>query len=117
MHNRILGSYGEDLAIKYLVEKGYRILNRNFYTYKGEIDIIAKINKLIVFIEVKTRTSKKFGKPVESVNLSKINHLILAGNYYVFKNNLQNREIRFDVIEISIEGSRAIINHIKNILF
>ena len=70
------GKIGEDISIKYLENLGYTIIEKNFMAVQGEIDIIAKDNKELVFIEVKTRTNMLFGRPVEAVNLQKQKHLI-----------------------------------------
>ena len=64
---------------------GYKIIERNFYANQGEIDIIAKDKKEIVFIEVKTRTSFKYGYPIDGVNSYKRHHLFKACNYYLYK--------------------------------
>lgn len=117
MHNRNVGIYGENIATNYLLKHGYTILGRNFYTYKGEIDIIASINDEIVFLEVKTRLNKSFGNGAESVNKRKMKHFISASKYYLYSNNIFNKKIRFDIIEIKIASGKYKINHIKNIFF
>jgi putative endonuclease len=66
-----LGSKGEDLAVRFLEKKGYRILSRNFRTPVGEIDVIAEDRNTLVFIEVKTRTDDSFGHPFEAVTFRK----------------------------------------------
>ena len=63
-----IGKIGEDIAVSYLEKLGYIIIERNFIANQGEIDIIAKDKKEFVFIEVKTRTSMQFGRPVEAIN-------------------------------------------------
>lgn len=83
----------------------------------GEIDIIAKKNKEYVFIEVKTRTSKKYGIPVEAIDEKKMKHILNVSKYYILKNNLQNQFIRYDIIEVYINKNVTIINHIKNVFF
>ncbi len=96
-------------------KKNYKILARNYHTYQGEIDIIAKDEEEYVFVEVKTRTTSLFGKPVEAVNLKKKNHLLRATEYFVYKNRLNNDLIRFDIIEVYIKENTSFINHLKNI--
>lgn len=98
----IIGKEGEDEAEKYLVKNNYEIINRNFQCRQGEIDIIAKDNKTneYVFIEVKTRTSFKHGKPIEAVTEHKQKHIVYATKYYIYINKLENQYIRFDIITI-----------------
>ncbi len=113
-----LGKIGENIATKYLTEQNYKIIARNFVCRQGEIDIIAsdEAKKEIVFIEVKTRTNKKYGEPSEAVNENKQIHIYRATEYYIYKYNLYNKAIRFDVIEVNlnIEEKNIIINQIKN---
>lgn len=78
-----IGKLGEDLAIKYLKEKGYEIIERNFRCKQGEIDIIAKTKEEYVFIEVKTRTNQMYGNPVDAVNNTKKKHIYSATEYYI----------------------------------
>ena len=111
--NKELGKLGEDIATNYLKQNGYIILDRNFECRQGEIDIIAKDGKEVVFIEVKTRTSTKFGFPSEAVNKIKQKHMIKTIEYYLFNRNLSDEFIRIDVIEVYIAGTVYKVNHIK----
>ena len=113
---KILGNLGEDIACKFILNKGYEIVERNFYCRQGEIDIIAKDNEFLVFIEVKTRTSEEFGKPAEAVTYYKEKHMYQAAKYYIYKTNQESEYIRFDVIEIYIKNGKIKLNHIKQIL-
>ena len=110
------GNTGEDMAIEYLEKRGYKILERNFFCRQGEIDIIAKDRKEIVFVEVKSRSSIEYGCPSEAVNKQKISHLYRAARYYLYKNKCLNNYIRFDVIEILIKNGKFNINQIKQII-
>lgn len=113
--NKITGNAGENLACEYLENNDYQILTRNYNTSFGEIDIIALDAKEIVFIEVKTRTQYMYGMPKEAVNIFKKNHIYNSAKYYLYKNNLLNSSIRFDVIEIYLsKGVNHKITHIKN---
>ena len=98
----ITGQDGENDATKYLQSKGYTIVERNFYCKQGEIDIIAiDVEKNeYVFIEVKSRTNYEYGSPIEAVTTQKQKHIVSATQYYIYKNNLENKFIRFDVITI-----------------
>lgn len=108
-----IGKLGEDIATNYLIEKGYIILDRNFECRQGEIDIIAKDEKEIVFIEVKTRTSNKYGTPSEAVNKIKQKHMLQSMKYYLYIKNLSQEFIRIDVIEVYINVNIVEVNHIK----
>lgn len=95
-----LGVNGEILAKQFLKDNGYKILATNYTTKIGEIDIIAKLKNIIVFVEVKTRTSTKFGNPRESVTAHKQNKIRQVANLFLMKNKLLESICRFDVIDI-----------------
>lgn len=114
---QITGKFGEDFACEYLRKQNYLIIERNFSCYQGEIDIIAKdiSRNELVFIEVKTRTSLKYGSPIDAVNTYKQNHLFRACEYYLYKHKLHHLFVRVDVIEIFIKGNFPYIHHVKQI--
>lgn len=95
-----LGLSGEQQAKKYLIKQGYKVLETNYKTVLGEIDIIAKKDDVIVFIEVKTRSNTKFGLPRESVTAYKQNKIRTVATYYLKVKNMLNSAVRFDVIDI-----------------
>ena len=109
-----IGKLGENLATKYIISLGYKILERNFRCKFGEIDIIAKDKQELVFIEVKTRTNTKFGNPAEAVNSIKKSHILKTAKYYLYIHKLSNKRIRIEVIEIYL-SNKYYINHIKQI--
>ena len=109
MNKRAFGAEGEASAKDYLVGSGYRILAMNYRRAGGEIDIIAKKRNVTAFVEVKRRTSDRFGRPSEAVTPSKQRHILRAAMAYVQENALEDSTLRFDVIEIS--GSE--ISHIE----
>lgn len=111
-----IGKLGEDIAVNYLKQKGYKILDRNFECRQGEIDIIALDKKEIVFIEVKTRTSNKYGAPSEAVNKIKQKHMLQTIKYYLYIRNLSDEFVRIDVIEVYIKDNVYKVNHIKQVL-
>ena len=111
-----VGKLGEDLATKYLKCTGYRILERNFRGKQGEIDIIATQGKEIIFIEVKTRSSIEFGRPIEAITKNKQKHMYQTAKYYIHKTKQETKCIRFDVIEVYIINGKIKVNHIKQIL-
>lgn len=110
MKHIFTGLKGEILARKYLKAQKYKILEKNYKTTFGEIDIIALDNNYIVFVEVKARTSTKFGRASEAVDKNKQRHIKNVALGYLKINNLLNSNVRFDVIEVYDEE----INHIKN---
>lgn len=107
-----LGSAGEDIAAKYLQKQGYKILQRNFRSRYGEIDIICALEHSLVFVEVKTRTNTSFGSPEESITKTKQQHIHKVALIYLKEYPLPFKEIRFDVIGILMDGSEPRLNHI-----
>ena len=104
--NQELGDWGETYAIKYLEGKGYQILARNIRTPYGEIDIVAKELDQIIFVEVKTRTSRKFGYPEDAITERKITHLIESAEFYLQAHPEINVDWRIDVIAIQVDPQR-----------
>ena len=95
-----LGKWGETLAAKYLVKKGYIILDRNAYTRYGELDLVALHEDVIVFVEVKTRTSMRYGYPEVAVTFQKQSHLLDAATQYLQDHPELDENWRIDVIAI-----------------
>ena len=108
-----LGKLGEDLAVKYLTDKGYKILERNWRNIHKEIDIIAKDGETLVIVEVKTRQNDGFGEPDMAVNRQKQMRLVYAANAYAFRNRL-DIDIRFDIISIVFNNGNPKIDHIED---
>ncbi len=111
------GKWGEEKACEYLLQNGYRVIERNFTCKQGEIDIIAweKKSKELIFIEVKTRTNKIYGSPIEAVNQRKQKHIYWAAQYYIYIHQIKETYLRFDVIEIYAIKGKSKICHIKKI--
>ncbi len=109
-YKKLLGGAGEKLAVKFVKKKGFKILKKNYKTPLGEIDIIAQDKDVIVFIEVKTRTSEDFGLPCQAVDKRKQEKYYKIATYYLQREKKMNSECRFDVIEIE----NGEINHIFN---
>lgn len=110
MNKRAFGTEGESAARDYIVSKGGKILEMNFRRPSGEIDIIAKMRKTILFIEVKRRSSLRFGRPSEAVDPRKQTHILRTAMLYLQENGLEDAPVRFDIIEILPAG----VNHIEN---
>ena len=104
MNKAQIGRLGEQLSVQYLINQSYCILDTNFNVGKiGEIDIIAKKDNCICFIEVKSRTSKNFGYAVEAVGYKKQRKIHIISQIYIKSKSLYNQNIRFDVIEVYLE--------------
>ena len=108
-----LGKKGEQLAVKYLLENGYTIVEKNYRFQKAEIDIIAQKNNVLAVVEVKTRSTNYFGNPQDFVNPKKIKLLVSAIDNYVVERDLEV-EIRFDIVAIIKEKSTFKIEHLKD---
>ncbi|MDD3816435.1 MAG: YraN family protein [Desulfocapsaceae bacterium] len=96
----ILGQRGEDLAVQYLLNTGYRIIARNHRNHYGEIDIIARDAKSLVFVEVKTRKNELFSHPCEAVTRKKQIKISKVAMAYLIENKLTEVAARFDVVAI-----------------
>jgi putative endonuclease len=115
MDKKELGNKGEQIASDYLKKIGYKILETNFRKRTGEIDIIAEDPEMkeCVFIEVKTRKSKTFGYPEESVDNRKLKKLITTANIWL--EDKKEQTWRIDIIAIEMDNYPPKITHIKNI--
>lgn len=113
---RIIGDKGEDEAVKYLVGKGYEIVQRNYSCKFGEIDIVAKQNNTLIFVEVKTRKNNYFGEPQEFVDYRKLERMNMAMDCFLNNYKLVNEyNLRIDVIEITSDNSGGFtLNHIED---
>lgn len=101
LNNRSIGASKEREAAEYLAARGYRILEQNFHCRRGEIDIIAWQNGMMVFVEVKYRSGKKSGMPGEAVNKTKQRRIVCAAKQYLVQEGLwEQTACRFDVIAI-----------------
>ena len=108
-----LGKKGEQLAVNYLMNEGYKIVERNWRFQKAEIDIIATKEKMLISVEVKTRSNNDYGNPQDFVNSKKIKLMVLAMNEYILKRNL-DIELRFDIIAITKNKSSFNVEHFQD---
>lgn len=99
-----LGERGEALAWNFLKRQGYSILEKNYRTRFGEIDVIARKKDVLVFLEVKTRRSHAFGLPLEAVDWKKRQKLIRVAEAYLQAKRLENRAARFDILSVTWDG-------------
>ena len=114
-HNE-LGKWGEQYAAEYLSNKGYEILERNWFFDRAEIDIIAQKGKTLIVCEVKTRNSDFFGDPQDFVTPSKIKLLVKAANEYIISKDL-DLEARFDVIAVLKNKSQEKLEHFEDAFY
>lgn len=109
-----LGKQGEDLAAGYLERRGFTILSRNFRTPVGELDIVARDRKHLLFVEVKTRRGTAFGAPAEAVGAHKQRQVLRAAQWYLASRRSTDLQPRFDVIAILVGAGEPAITHIAN---
>ena len=109
-----LGDHGEDLAAAALKKQGFKILERNYTTPLGEIDLVALQGKTLVIVEVKTRKSTRFGSPQEAVSAAKQTKLRRLADYYMKDKRLTGSPVRFDVVAILLADTGPQIEIISN---
>ena len=107
-----LGRQGEEAAAVFLKEAGYEILARNFRTPRGEIDIVAGTGQTVAFIEVKTRRTRRFGRPAAAVDCGERQKIIHSALWFLRQRHLDGCLCRFDVIEVCVAGERWEIHHL-----
>ncbi|QAA33226.1 YraN family protein [Clostridium manihotivorum] len=114
--NKSIGSTGEDIAAEFLIKDGYKILERNFNSRNGEIDIIGWDKDILCFIEVKTRYTSDYGSPIEAISITKANKIKKVCQFYILKNYLYDINIRFDVVEVYLnyQNTSSEINVVKD---
>lgn len=116
-HRQIVGRWGENVAAEYLEKKGYTVVDRNVRAAHGEIDIVARKDELLVFVEVRTRTSHSFSYPEDTVTLRKQAYILAAAEEYLLLHPESGDSWQFDLI--AVEGSPGgipQIDHFENIL-
>ena len=115
MSTRSQGNLGEDQGVTFLKSNNDKILERNYRSKFGEIDIIARDGKCLVFCEVKMRSTDIFGTPGEAITPTKLQKIILTLHWYMQTKSLEGHEFRVDAIEILNSERGVEINHIQNI--
>ena len=108
------GAWGEDLALRYLIQHGYTLLERNYRTRRGEIDLIVRKDDLLVFVEVKLRRQTAFGDPLEAVTYRKRNTIRSVAEHYLYTRNPPFDTLRFDVIGILADRTEVRLHHIED---
>ena len=110
----LLGKQGERVAEQYLKKKGYKVVERNYRCAAGELDLIVLDRRVVVFVEVKTRTGHDFGTPLEAVEFRKQRKMIQAAQFFLTAKRLHQRDARFDVVGVSWPSGEPIVEHIEN---
>ena len=114
-YKKLLGRIGENSAFAYLKKKGYKIIEKNYTTKIGEVDLIALYGDLLVFVEVKTRSSVASGRPADAVDFNKQRkYVLLATQYLQAHEKYRDSAVRFDVVEVLVENADNNIRLIKN---
>jgi len=116
MNHIELGKFGEDLASKHLISKGFELLHRNYRWGKLEIDIVCLHHGKLIIVEVKTRNSFALGKPFLAVTLVKQRQIIKVANQYIVEHQ-RTEEIRFDVVSIVHNSKQQEIEHIVDAFY
>ena len=113
-----VGRHGETVAADYLVAKGYTILARNWRSPYGEIDLIATQDRVIIFVEVKTRTGKSLGPPEISITPKKREHMRNTAEYYIQQHPELINDWRIDVITVQVRAGdlSPLIDHFENVI-
>ncbi len=114
LQKQTFGELGEAIAARHLKKNGYRIIEKNYRTKLGEIDIIAKDKDTLVFVEVKSRRSWQFGNPKAAVTLRKQRKISMVAMHYLKSTHRTNVSARFDVAAVTITHDKPQIEIIKN---
>lgn len=117
-HNQNIGKFGETLAKKFLIKRGYKIIDANVKLSYQELDLVAEKDGRIIFVEVKTRLSQFYGPAENAMALTKLERFRRGVEMYIFKNNLDIDEIRADLITVDIDHLKqtAKIKHYQDVI-
>ena len=105
-----IGKWGEEIAVEFLRNKGYQIVEQNRRTPFGEVDVVAILEDITVFVEVKTRTNDKYGLPEAGLTRRKLNHMLNCAEHLAAESNLET----WQCDAISVEGTPGSIPHIEH---
>lgn len=116
--NRSLGKIGEDKAAKYLRENGYKILDQNNSTKWGELDLIATKNNILIFVEVKLKTTEDFGMPEEMIGKNKLSQVKRTAEMYLLTNpDIAKKYERYQIDAVCIVEETDRLTHYENLSF
>ncbi len=110
------GKVGEAHAMRYLQNKGFQILETNYRAKHAEIDLIAQGDKLLIFVEVKTRTNVRYGNPETFVDQAKARLVMKAAEHYIFATDWQF-DVRFDILAVTIYGDDVQVTHLEDAFY
>ena len=110
-----LGRYGEERAAIYLQDRGYQIIDRNWHSQTGEIDLVARERDQIVFIEVKTRNGSGYGHPFEAITQEKVARMRRLAAEWCSTKQINGGQVRLDAVSVLISGGRVSIEHLKEV--
>ncbi|MFH2003374.1 MAG: YraN family protein [Bacteroidota bacterium] len=113
-NKRSEGTKSEQIAENFLTKKGLKIICRNYHFGRGEIDLIFDDNGILVFVEVKSRRTDEYGEPEDAITIPKRKQIRRVAEGYLWENNIENVECRFDVVAIKWEDYKPIIKYIPN---
>ena len=116
MTNQELGEFGEDYALNYLLQKGFRLIEKNYRFKRNEVDLICKDKDKFVFVEVKTRKTAEIGEPWKAVTKSKQKQIIKCANQFLIENNIE-QESRFDIVSIVHNSYGTRLEHIDDAFY
>ncbi len=117
LRNSSLGRFGEDRAVEWLEDHGFRVLERNWRCARGEVDIVAWQSCTLVFIEVKTRAGNSTGHPFEAITASKVSRLRrLVPAWFEDHPDVSARAIRIDAVAVHVDGDRVGVEHVAGVL-
>lgn len=111
-HNQLVGGFGERLACRYLLSQGLVLLDRNWRTRAGELDVVARDGADVVFVEVKTRRSTRYGRPAEAVVPRKVRRLRTLARLWLAANDVRCERVRFDVVSVLL-GRTVAVQHLR----
>jgi len=111
---QILGNEGERVAEAYLRKIGYRVVERNYRCPVGELDLVLLDRRVLVFVEVKTRTDGGFGEPLEAIDRRKQRKMAKAALFFLSQHRLHHREARFDVVGVCWKDGEPSVQHVEN---
>lgn len=108
------GKSGEDIAVAFLENEGYTILERNYHFERAEVDIVAYDNLRFIFVEVKTRTVTSFEESEEQLSHDQFKRVMKAGQAWLYERKMEGAPVRFDLITVQLKGATPIVHHYKN---
>jgi putative endonuclease len=114
LSKRSSGTWGEEMALRYFLERGYELVERNYRTRYGELDLILRKNNTLVFVEVKLRRGSGFGGPLEAVTTRKQTTIRSLAEQYLSDRDLAFDTVRFDVVGILVEGNEPRLQHVAD---